>query len=77
MIDSTQPESLAQAVVEALEAPLLRELTAQVNTQIVRDWAGYADGMSHAEAFYSEVILRSPQDQRIPLTAKRDILAML
>lgn len=77
LIDSTQPESLAQAVVEALEAPLLRELTAQVNTQIVRDWAGYADGMSHAEAFYSEVILRAPQDQRIPLTAKRDILAML
>jgi glycosyltransferase involved in cell wall biosynthesis len=56
LIDPAQPESVAEAVLVALEAPALRKRAAEVNTCLVRTWADYEDGMRKAEAFYAEVV---------------------
>lgn len=59
LIDPSQPESLAQAVIEAFANPSLRKQAAEANTRLVRDWASYADGMAKADAFYAEIVRRA------------------
>jgi len=77
LIDPARPESLAQAVLEALGAPSLRVRAAEVNIRLVLDWANYTDGMSKAEGFYRDVVRRTTRSQGDSRRAERRTPAML
>jgi glycosyltransferase involved in cell wall biosynthesis len=77
LFNPARPESLVQAVLEALGAPALLARAAEVNTRLVSDWADYADGMSKAEAFYREVVQCNTPDRGNGQRAQRRTPAML
>jgi glycosyltransferase involved in cell wall biosynthesis len=77
LIDPTRPESLIQAVLEALGTPTLRAQAAQVNTRLVLDWANYAEGMRKAEEFYRDVVRRPERSRGDGRPAQRRSPAML
>ena len=53
LIDPAQPQSLARAVLRALDNPQLRREAAYQNVKIVRDRAAYETVMQEARSFYS------------------------
>lgn len=77
LIDPTRPESLAQAVLEALGNSSLRARAAEVNTHLVLDWANYTDGMAKAEGFYRDVMRRGTRSRGDARLAERRTPAML
>jgi len=59
LVDATSPESIAEAVVVALDRKDLRAEAAGLNAKIIASRAEYALCMSRAEAFY-RTVLESP-----------------
>jgi glycosyltransferase involved in cell wall biosynthesis len=53
LIDPAQPQSLARAVLHALDNPQLRGEAESQNVKIVRDRAAYQNVMQEARSFYS------------------------
>jgi glycosyltransferase involved in cell wall biosynthesis len=56
LTDATDPQKLADAILEGLENKTLREQAAGLNQKIVTERAEYARCMSMAEMFYSKLI---------------------
>ncbi len=56
LFDSTNPQSIAQALIEALENKNLRAKAGGLNQEIIAARAEYTANMRHAEAFYQTVL---------------------
>ena len=56
LTDATNPQSLADAILEGLENKNLREQAAGINQKIIMERAEYTRCMSLAEKFYSKLI---------------------
>lgn len=56
LFDSTNPQSIAQALIEALENKNLRVKARDLNQEIIVARAEYMANMRHAEAFYQTVL---------------------
>lgn len=56
LFDSTDPASIADAILTAIENKNLRENAAGLNQKIIADRAEYQHNMERAEAFYREVV---------------------
>ncbi|HQU36947.1 MAG TPA: glycosyltransferase family 4 protein [Anaerolineales bacterium] len=56
LCDSNDPQSIASALIEAIENKALREKSASLNREIISTRAEYGNTMRSAEAFYREVI---------------------
>ena len=56
LTDATDPQKLAEAILEALENKALRDQAARLNQKIITERAEYTRCMSLAERFYSKLI---------------------
>ena len=56
LVDATDPQALADAVVWALKDSGMRRRAAKINAQIVAERADYETGMKKAEEFYRTVL---------------------
>lgn len=56
LCDSNDPQSIASAVIEAIENKALREKSASLNREIISTRAEYGNTMRSADAFYRGVI---------------------
>lgn len=56
LVPPDRPSALAEAILQALESPLLRQAAAEQNSQIIRQRAQYQPCMARAEAFYRQLI---------------------
>ena len=56
LCDPASPESLAQAILRALNDPELRERARQYNVKLIAERAEYGKVMAQAEQFYCQVI---------------------
>ena len=63
LCDPTSPESLAGAIVRALDNEQMRNEAREQNLRLIADRAVYNNVMQQAEAFYSEIIQRKPVAQ--------------
>jgi glycosyltransferase involved in cell wall biosynthesis len=59
LFDSTNPQSIADAIIQGIENKNLREKAAGLNQEIVSTRAEYKNNMQKAEAFYNKVILKA------------------
>lgn len=59
LFDSTNPRSIADAIVQGIENKNLREKAADLNQEIVSTRAEYKNNMQNAEAFYNKVVLKA------------------
>jgi glycosyltransferase involved in cell wall biosynthesis len=62
LVDSTDPDSLADAILSGLNQPGLRARAAEQNRRIIADRADYSQNMVRAEAFYNRLI--SPEQRK-------------
>lgn len=58
LVDATDPQSLADAIIWALKDRTMRKRAAKINAQIVAERADYGRSMKKAEAFYETVLGR-------------------
>jgi glycosyltransferase involved in cell wall biosynthesis len=56
LVDPSDPDSLAEAILSALDQPELREKAAEENRRIISARADFSQNMSRAEAFYSRLL---------------------
>jgi glycosyltransferase involved in cell wall biosynthesis len=56
LVDPSDPDSLAEAILSALDQPELRAKAGEQNRRIIAERADYSQNMSHAEAFYSRLL---------------------
>ena len=56
LVDPGDPDSLANAIGEALRDPELRTRAREINLQLIAERAEYGSGMMRAEQFYRELI---------------------
>ena len=56
LFDSTNPQSIADAIIEAIENKNLREKAAGLNQEIISAKAEYANNMDRADKFYKKAI---------------------
>jgi hypothetical protein len=56
LIDPAQPESLAEAVIQALDNPDLRRDASAQNVRMIREKASYEKVMHEARSFYSRML---------------------
>jgi glycosyltransferase involved in cell wall biosynthesis len=63
LCDPTSPESLAGAIVRALDNEQMRNEAREQNLRLIADRAVYNNVMQQAEAFYAEIIQRKPVAQ--------------
>jgi glycosyltransferase involved in cell wall biosynthesis len=56
LVDPSDPDSLAEAILSALDQPELRARAAEHNRRIITDRADYAQNMTQAEAFYNRLV---------------------
>jgi glycosyltransferase involved in cell wall biosynthesis len=56
LVDPSNPDSLADAILSALDQPELRARAAEQNQRIIADRADYAQSMARAEAFYNRLV---------------------
>jgi glycosyltransferase involved in cell wall biosynthesis len=59
LVDVTDPRSLAQAIITALENKDLRLVAADQNAKIIASRADYATCMAQAETFYRKIVRES------------------
>ena len=55
LVDPSDPNSLADAILSALEQPDLRMKAAEENRRIIAERAEYSQTMSRAETFYTRL----------------------
>ena len=55
LCDQGNPESIADAIVNALNRPQLRESAKQINQRLIAERAEYTSVMARAESFYGDV----------------------
>ena len=58
LVDPTDPDALAEAVIRALKDHELRARAAERNIQLIKARAEYGEVMRQAEAFYQDIIAR-------------------
>lgn len=63
LIDPENPQALADAIVQALENPELRESAAVANQRLIAERAEYNRGMRRAESFYQDLIAGETSNQ--------------
>ena len=56
LFDSNDPQSIASALIEAIENKTLREKSARLNRDVISMRAEYGNNMRNAEGFYKRVI---------------------
>jgi len=56
LVDPAYSDSLAEAILSALDQPELRARAAEHNQRIIADRADYAQNMARAEAFYNRLV---------------------
>ena len=56
LFDSTDPQSIASALIEALENKNLREKASGLNQEIISARAEYGRNMQRAEEYYDKII---------------------
>jgi glycosyltransferase involved in cell wall biosynthesis len=56
LVDPSDPDSLAEAILSALDQPELRAKAGEQNRRIIAERADYSQNMPHAEAFYSRLL---------------------
>jgi glycosyltransferase involved in cell wall biosynthesis len=56
LVDSSDPDSLAAAILSALDQPDLRMKAAEENRRIISERAEYGQNMARAETFYTRLI---------------------
>ncbi len=56
LMDATDPESVAGAIVEGLNSKSLRQEAAGINEHLIRERADYSRCMAAAELFYARVV---------------------
>jgi len=61
LVDPRQPQSLAQAIITALDDPALRSSARQTNSALIAGRADYRQTMASAELFYQELITPPPK----------------
>jgi len=59
LFDATDPQSIAEAIITAIENKNLRDKAAGLNQEIIAARAEYKQNMQRAEEFYNNVIRRS------------------
>ena len=57
LFDSTDPQSIADAIIEGIEKVNLREKAAVLNAEIISARAEYQNNMERAEEFYNSIII--------------------
>jgi len=56
LVDPSDPNALAEAVLSALDQPDLRAKAAAQNSRIIAERAEYSQDMARAEAFYTRLL---------------------
>jgi glycosyltransferase involved in cell wall biosynthesis len=56
LVNSSDPDSLADAVLSALDQPDMRRKAAEHNRRLIADRAEYSQNMVRADAFYTRLI---------------------
>jgi len=56
LVDPADPQALADAIVQALDQPALRQAAAAHNRQLVAERAEYSSVMRQAEQFYEQIV---------------------
>jgi glycosyltransferase involved in cell wall biosynthesis len=56
LVDPSDPDSLAAAILSALDQPGWRAKASEQNRRIIADRAEYSQTMSRAEAFYTRLV---------------------
>lgn len=56
LVEPSNPHSLAEALLKAIEQPNLRKIAAELNLNLIRSRAEVADNRSQIEAFYQKLI---------------------
>ena len=56
LVDATSPRSMADGIIEALEAPTLRQTARKENTRVIAERADYGRCMAMAEVFYRKIL---------------------
>jgi glycosyltransferase involved in cell wall biosynthesis len=56
LVDPSDPDSIAEAILSALDQPELRAKASEQNRRIIAEHAEYSQTMTRAEAFYSRLI---------------------
>ena len=57
-MNPTDPQALADAIIQALNAPLLREKARQYNLNLVQQLAGLDVNLPKIEQFYDSLLAR-------------------
>jgi glycosyltransferase involved in cell wall biosynthesis len=55
LVDATKPISIAEAIVQAINQPALREEAAKFNAALIAERAAYAPNMARVEEFYRKL----------------------